>query len=219
MKIGLIGLAGAGKDTFALMLQEALRAHGREFVIDRYAAPLKDLASKVFGYTLEQIEDRDLKEKPVQFRRDEAIDHVFHCLENVLKFNDEQMDEASHLYFETFQGCRAMSPREFLQLFGTEVVRKVDKDAWRNRLQNQSGDFLVPDVRFGNEVLDFNILIKRYVPPTKPTHSSEHLAYDLCTDASLCSEHADFIIFNTESLEKLKRSALACANYLIKQGA
>lgn len=219
MKIGLIGLAGAGKDTFAVMLQEALALHGREFKIDRYAGPLKDLASKVFGLTLEQIEDREIKEKPIQFRRDEAIDHVFHCLQNVLKFNDTQMDDAAHLYFETFQGSRAMSPREFLQLFGTEVVRRVDPDAWRNRLQNQSGDFLVPDVRFGNEVLDFNILIKRYTPPNRPEHSSEHLAWDLCTDASLCSEHADFIIFNTDSLEKLKRSALACANHLIKQGA
>lgn len=175
MKVGILGLAGAGKDTFAEMLVQELSG----FSIDRYALPLKKLTCAVFGKTMSYIEDRELKEQPIQFRRDEAIEHVFHCLEKVLKFSDDELEEASHLYFENFQGNRAMSPREFQQLFGTEVVRKVKRNAWRDRLQNRDASIVVPDVRFSNEYCDFNILIKRFENIDRPKHESEHLAWDL----------------------------------------
>lgn len=209
MKIGIIGLAGAGKDTFANMLVKELDG----FVIDRYAAPLKNLTANVFCLTLEQIEDRVLKEKPMQINRDRMIDAVFHCLVRVLKFNDKELDEASHLFFENFSSAAAISPRQFLQLLGTEVVRKVRRDAWRDRLQNRKVNCIVPDVRFENELCDFNILVERFTDVPRPAHESEHLAWDLqFTDTRY--DYNLFVVNNHEplsSLDTLKEQAIAIA--------
>ena len=86
MKIGILGLAGAGKDAFAALLVQEINDLGAmpDLIIDRYAAPLKKLTAKIFGLTLAEVEDREIKEKPKQINRDVMIDEVFHCLERVL---------------------------------------------------------------------------------------------------------------------------------------
>lgn len=184
-KIGILGLIGSGKDTFAGMLRTELNTLLTQdlqeglFNLDSYAAPLKELTSKIFGLSLDQLEDRVIKEKPKQINRDVMLEEVFHCLERVLKFNDEELDKASHLYFEIFASNRAMSPREFQQLFGTEVVRKVKRNAWRDRVHNRNSNLIVPDVRFDNELCDINILMERFENIDRPKHVSEHLAWDL----------------------------------------
>lgn len=217
MKIGIIGLAGAGKDTFASMLVQHLQG----FSIDRYARPLKELTAKVYGCTMLDIEDRVFKEKPQQVSRDLMIQEVFDCLSNVLKFDDEQMDKASELFFEYFSSARAMSPREFQQLLGTDVVRAVKPTAWVDRLQALDTDLIVPDVRFANEVCDYNILIIRGGDITRPEHSSEHFAWDLQYKAGI-STLADVVIGNyyTTSLAQLDNFAQAIAQSITtKQGA
>lgn len=175
MKIGILGLAGAGKDTFANMLLE----HLPDFKIDRYARPLKELTCRIFGLTMEEVEDRVIKEKPVQVSRDVMVQEVFGTLSGVLKFTDEELDKASELFFEHFQSARAISPREFQQIFGTDVVRAVKPTAWVDRLQSVQGNLIVPDVRFENELCDYNILVERFYDVPKPPHKSEHYAWDL----------------------------------------
>lgn len=183
-KIGILGLIGSGKDAFAGMLRTELNTLLTQdlqeglFNLDSYAAPLKELTSKIFGLSLDQLEDRVIKEKPKQINRDVMLEEVFHCLERVLKFNDEELDKASHLYFEIFASNRAMSPREFQQLFGTEVVRKVKRSAWRDRVHNRNANLIVPDVRFDNELCDINILVERFENIDRPKHESEQLAWD-----------------------------------------
>ena len=227
MKIGILGLAGAGKDTFAAMLVQEINDLGAmpDLIIDRYAAPLKTLTAKIFGLTLAEVEDREIKEKPKQINRDRMIEEVFHCLERVLKFEDDELDEASHLFFEHFQSARAISPREFQQLFGTEVVRKVKRTAWRDRLQNRPRDIVVPDVRFENELCDINILVRRFNYIDRPKHESEHLAWDLqFTGKQAILDIPLFVINNTEteiSLEQLRAQARTTAKNIIqiRQGA
>lgn len=214
MKIGIIGLAGAGKDTFASMLAEELQG----FTIDRYAAPLKNLTAKVFNLTLEQVEDRELKEKPKQVNRDVMIDAVFDCLSRVLGFEDDELDEASHLFFENFSSNRAMSPREFMQLLGTDVVRKVRNTAWTDRLTKSTKNLIIPDVRFSNEATcDFNILVERFEEVPRPVHPSEHFAWDL--QFSDKSFDGNIFVVNNRTprigLDDLKEQAIACA-YLIQ---
>lgn len=55
--IGLAGRAGSGKDTFA----DALYDH-HAFVKTSFAAPLKLAAQAIFGFSSEQLNDRNLKE-------------------------------------------------------------------------------------------------------------------------------------------------------------
>lgn len=175
MKVGILGLAGAGKDTFANMLLE----HLPDFKIDRYARPLKELTCRIFGLTMEEVEDRVIKEKPVQVSRDVMVQEVFGTLSGVLHFTDEELDKASELFFEHFQSARAMSPREFQQIFGTDVVRAVKPTAWVDRLHSVQGNLIVPDVRFENELCDYNILVMGVTGVTRPVHASEHFAWEL----------------------------------------
>lgn len=175
IKVGILGLAGSGKDTFATMLQK----HLPDFTIDRYAAPLKDLTAEIYNCTLEELEDREFKEKPKQVSRDVMIEAVFYWLSVILRFTEEELDRASELFFEHFGSAKAISPREFMQIFGTDVVRAVKPDAWVQHLQGKEGNLIVPDVRFENELCDYNILVTRFVGIPRPHHPSEQFAWDL----------------------------------------
>lgn len=175
IKVGILGLAGSGKDTFATMLQKHLTG----FTIDRYAAPLKDLTAEIYNCTLEELEDRAFKEKPKQVSRDVMIEAVFYWLTVILRFTEEELDRASELFFEHFGSAKAMSPREFQQVFGTDVVRAVKPSAWVQHLQGKEGNLIVPDVRFENELCDYNILVTRFVGIPRPQHPSEQFAWDL----------------------------------------
>ena len=217
MKIGILGLAGSGKDTFANMLLE----HLPDFKIDRYARPLKELTCRIFGLTMEEVEDRVIKERPVQVSRDVMIQEVFGTLSDVLNFTDEELDKASELFFEHFQSARAMSPREFQQIFGTDVVRAVKPTAWVDRLHSVQGNLIVPDVRFENEMCFLNYLVQRHADVPRPVHSSEHLAWDLEYKEGywLNFDAPTYQIFNYDnySLDDLKTQAIRTAQAILKQ--
>lgn len=222
LKIGILGLAGAGKDTFAEMLLAELNqlvtqdSSGATFSLDRYAAPLKLLTCRIFGMTMEQVEDRVLKEATRKFNQDIAINEVFRTLHYVLNFDDEQLDRASELFFDNFEHTRVISPREFQQRFGTEVVRKIKRTAWTDRLTKDSRNLIIPDVRFENEILcDVNILIQRFENIDRPKHESEHLAWDLqFTGKSL--DCPLMVINNRHPITKdmLREQAVSTAQYL-----
>lgn len=175
MRIGILGLMGAGKDTTALLLQQALKEKGYDFKIDRFAAPLKDAARKVFG---ENFDDRDVKEVPVSVDPDHMLEIVFWMCDK-LGFTDTEMDKASSLFAETLGILDVCSPRKFQQLLGTEVVRAVRSTAWVDRVAALKGNYIIPDCRFENELQGTNILVIRPETVPKPAHPSEHLAWDL----------------------------------------
>lgn len=213
MKIGILGLAGSGKDTFATMLQKHLTG----FTIDRYAAPIKKLTAHLFECTLEDIEDRDFKEKPKQINRDKMIIEVYFCLDRVLGFTDDELDKASELFFEYFSSAKAISPREFMQVFGTDVVRAVKPNAWVQHLQGKEGNLIVPDVRFENELCDYNVLILREDYPTKPAHSSELFAWELEQQLYEPFSKVDYYIDNTGDLPDLSFEARLHAQRISRQ--
>lgn len=214
MKVGILGLAGSGKDTFANMLLE----HLPDFKIDRYARPLKELTYRIFGLTIDEVEDRAIKEIPVQVSRDVMIQEVFGTLSDVLNFTDEELDKASELFFEHFQSARAMSPREFQQIFGTDVVRAVKPTAWVDRLHSVQGNLIVPDVRFENELCDYNLLIMREQYVEKPTHSSELFAWSIENRTTYPTTIVDGYVDNARgtTLEHLRWLAKAHAHRISK---
>lgn len=176
MKIGLIGLAGAGKDTTALILQRVLAEQGMNFIIDRYAAPLKRAAREVFGAN---FDERDVKEVPVRVNQDRMIEATFKCL-NSLGFTDVEHDKASELFFEHMPVGLPISPREYQQILGTEVVRAVRTSAWVDRIRAiKDKNIIIPDSRFENEVSTANLLITRFHNIDRPKHASEQLAWEL----------------------------------------
>lgn len=216
MKVGILGLIGSGKDTFAELLQQELNPEGN-FSITRYARPLKDLTSRVFSIPVTELENREVKETPMQVSRDKMIQEVCDTLYAVLRFDDEQMNRASELYFEHFMSNRMITPREFMQVFGTEVVRATKQNAWAEYLQRQPRNLIVPDTRFDNELLDVNILVKRYADCPRPKHSSEQLAWDLQFRDDMPHYNVHEVEnYRTNSLQQLQEQAKKIA-LLIKE--
>lgn len=179
MHVGILGLVGSGKSTFAKMLQEELTNLGHHFSLESYAKPLKVLTSIIFDLTLDEIEDRELKETPKEIDPDYAIQAVFNLLNKTLQFTPEELETASEKYFEVLGHKTYLSPREFQQLFGTDVVRATKSTAWVDYLQAKKGNLIVTDVRFENELCDRNFLIMGQTGNSRPKHPSEHYAWDL----------------------------------------
>ena len=179
IKIGILGLAGSGKDTFASMLQEELSKLGHNFKIDRYARPIKELTSRIFGLTLDEIEHRVTKELPTRINLTVLHNECNVMLQHILKFNPREVEQAQDLLYKYFAGCTELSPRQFQQHFGTDVVRAVRPNAWVDILQERDENLIVPDVRFENELCDVNFLIMGATGIQRPTHPSEHYAWDL----------------------------------------
>lgn len=214
MKIGIMGLAGAGKDEFAKQLVKFLP----EYSIDRFAAPLKEAAKYVFG---ENFDDRAVKEQEVQVTfkmADRMIEGAMLCC-NLLGFSEAEENEASIRYFEHIGHLDNVSPRLYQQLLGTEVIRKVRESAFVDRIQKKE-NVVVPDCRFGDEKADVTFLVVRRaaLPDVRPAHSSEHLAFDLTQayyDGASFGDGAPIVIENDGSLELLEYNAEVYSQVLL----
>lgn len=60
MLIGICGAAGSGKDEVASVLIEEFG-----YIRNKFADPLYEMAAAMTGYTVSQLQDRRLKEKPI----------------------------------------------------------------------------------------------------------------------------------------------------------
>jgi hypothetical protein len=101
--------------------------------IYHFADPLKDLAVNLFDLNAENVYG-----------------------------NDEQKNQPIDLLWENMPNNFAnkegkMTSREFLEHFGTNIVRKIKYDAWseysiKKILKEQAEIAIIPDIRFPNEV-------------------------------------------------------------------
>lgn len=225
MKIGILGLMNSGKDTFASMLQEELSKLGHDFQIDRYARPIKELTADIFCLSVDAIEIREIKEQPRYITTDKLLRKCHAMLQDTLGFDTEEYTTAMTVVQESWVNVGHftwLSPREFMQVFGTDVVRAVRPNAWVDILQQRDENLIVPDVRFENELCDYNVLItgRIGIDKPKPTHSSEMYAWDLEHDwnTPLPKDHFDVVenVF-VQGLDPLRVKALEQAVLIIKQ--
>lgn len=154
MIIGLLGVAGAGKDTAGAVLAKDLGG-----VTLAFAAPIKAFCKKAFGLTDRHV-NGDLKEKPVKLK-DLSIQHLVQLTYDECGGLSPKLDAAlvrwvSGLFKAT------VTPRYLMQTFGTEVVREtLGKDHWGNLglqkafalLEGGTDAVVFTDVRFRNETL------------------------------------------------------------------
>lgn len=217
IKIGVMGLLGSGKTTFGDMLLERLKVENPEWIEASYAAPIKNLCCDVLKVDLDYINNRETKELDIPFRYDsEMEDFLYNYLNDELHFNVKELKLGLSLMREKFQGLNEISPRTFLQFFGTDVVRGVEPEAWVNLLHRKCGDkpAIVTDVRFENEYVDVNFLVCRFFDVERPEHPSEHLAWDLQFGAKR-PENAEVLnVYNTGTLSMLANSVDASVLHL-----
>lgn len=206
IKLGLLGLAGSGKDTAAEILQRVLREQGLSFEIKKYAGLLKEATRLAFG---DNFDARDVKEERV-FVTPELADKIIDATDYVwlkLGFDHQHFEQYNELCTRLIDSKTWISPRDFQQILGTDVVRTVDPDAWVKYLTEQDGNFIVSDVRFANELLDFNVLLMRgHIPDV--VHGSEAFAKTLTHDVVFLDAPYihDYTLWNTSTLEELERN-------------
>lgn len=207
MRLGFLGLPEAGKDTAALILQSVLAEQGMHFEIKKYAGLLKEATRLAFG---DNFDDRDVKEERV-FVTPDLADKIIDATDYVwlkLGFDHEHFELFNDLCTKHIDSKTWMSPRDFQQLLGTDVVRAIDPDAWVNYLKREDGNFIVSDVRFTNELLDYNVLLWRNNGAACMWHNSEALAITLMNDVHTGDAPYlhDYTLWNKGTLEELERN-------------
>jgi hypothetical protein len=190
MIIGICGLIGSGKGTVADIL---VKTHN--FTKLSFADKLKDGVATIFGWDRAMLEgDTD---ESRQWRE----------LKDDFWSNETKME---------------VTPRLVLQLFGTDCMRNgFDDGIWvstikKKLLENPTIDYVVPDVRFANEVdmirdiggevwevkrgPDPQWLIEYETTGTEPTvHASEW---------KWIKSKKDLVIENDDTLDELKNQVL-----------
>ncbi len=203
MKVGLIGLAGAGKDTAAVIMQCILKEQtGEHYTIERYAGLLKTCARKVFG---DSFDDRDVKEVkiPVTKELHDLMIAVTSYCQRALGLRDNDIDRWQSLCNKHLGSLSEVSPRLFQQLLGTDVGRAVDSNIWVDYLHSKDYNMIITDCRFPNELVDKNILIVRHYVPAE-LHASEAFAANLQTNRAARQGVLDYVIHNTGTIEELE---------------
>ena len=214
MKIGIMGLAGAGKDTFA----EYLLQYMPGYRIEKFAAPLKNAAYRLFGST---FDDRNVKEVLTTVCAEDCDDAVALCLGELGLPPMSNIQQLIYDVFSTDDGENypespiTTSPRRFQQLLGTEVCRAIDPDCFVKRIDAMH-QVIVTDCRFQNEMdaMDEILLVVRPGVAPVSSHESERLAAEL-TQAYLDCDETRFmfmgrvihVIDNSGSLAGLERIA------------
>jgi hypothetical protein len=123
MIIGFVGTIGSGKGTAGEILAQ------RGFFTESFAAPLKDITSKLFGWP------RHLLEGDTQESR--------------------EFRENKDIWWSERLG-KDITPRYILQTIGTECMREcIHSDFWVACLEKRiklNQDYVITDVRFPNEI-------------------------------------------------------------------
>lgn len=114
MIISISGKAGSGKDEVGKIIQEFLP----EFEIKKWATKVKEIVSLLIGCSMEDLENRDFKEKELG--------------EEWWYWKDKKLNKICCAYLETSYQSEnhqwtliKLTPRKLLQLMGTEAGREI----------------------------------------------------------------------------------------------
>lgn len=180
MRIGITGLAGTGKDTVADMISELT---GRKKVA--IAEPLHEAVVHTWG--AEYLE-RDRKEAE-QIFGESVFDwfYEFHvklltafsthspiCAEG----NMAKVMTLRDVFSQRNRIMDTISPRRFMQIYGTEYWRNVYPTVFIDRVKLLYPDAVVSDVRFDNEaaICDVLVVVRRNVDAVADHVSEEYPA-------------------------------------------
>ena len=219
MIIGIAGPINAGKDTFGNMLCGAL-SNFSFATVDSFAAPIRQIA-QYLGFRLE----REFKER--------TVCHVFPCFEEDLHKAIEEhlgglhdntkaelfartvevLRNGRYLFSSMFDDTIKISPRKFMQLFGTEAGRTCNSNLWIEALHQRTAGYnhvIITDVRFIEEAnyCDYLIYIVRIASLT-----TYHVSEENHSKLMLCSDRR---VYNDGSYDDLAAVAAVIAKELVR---
>lgn len=165
MRIGLHGKAGAGKDSIGQLLADKLG-----YELYAYADPLKELC-KEFIPELPWWGTKTEKETEYLVR-DLDFNFTVTFGSNIgLRWD---VLHAINVYFlDIVENKEKISAREILQYVGTEIVRKMQGNYFWVTLGQSKDNVVITDVRFVNELVDYNFKIVCGISESGDSHESE----------------------------------------------
>lgn len=221
--IALSGEVGAGKDTVADLMVDALGSRGVQAEIRRFAQPIKDTCYDL-GIDPDTREQKEVSQVYVIPAREleQAVRRNFPYLSE-----KEQFQVIHDVWTKLICGPRyknsdagfLFSPRQFQQWLG-EAVRNQRQDYYMQTMLAECAKrpdvlFVIPDCRYLNEVgiAHTSLYIERPNNPCRisTTDSSESYQAQL-------KEQAEFVLLNEHACgEDWKESLEYQVNYLIDQ--
>lgn len=171
MIIGISGKIKSGKDAIGKIIQmlaQGINSNTQitEYVnetditdsdweIKKFADKLKDIVCLLINCTREELEDRDFKEKELGEEWWYYTDSLFNSADseqNLYSYSKYHRQLKNDLNFYIIK----LTPREILQLLGTEAGREIiHPNIWVNALfskYTESSNWIITDVRFPNEI-------------------------------------------------------------------
>lgn len=162
--IQLLGLAGSGKDWTAEQLKTYFESQGKSVEIMAYAAPMKQIISKTFGISLDELD---------KFKRDENIVIEVTDYSGFAELHEDRIHTSTNF-------------RGILQNFGQVMKSEFEDDVWVNLLNSKitksSADvFIISDCRFHAEVKSVDAttirVINNDIIPLPHSSETELLSY------------------------------------------
>ena len=183
--LAIIGKAGSGKTTVAKYLSQY-----KAYTIQSFANNLKKIVSESLGMSSNDLER--IKNETMYFDTTSIDTNYISVCTDI----DEKVISECLYKFEK------VTPRQLLQVVGTDIIRKCNPN-WHIQqlnIESKSSKVCFDDTRFHNELKYIRenggkvVHIQRDFGNTSDTHISEN---------ELNADNADFIIVNDSSLSEL----------------
>ena len=161
-----------------------------------FADSLKDMCINLFGLTYEQVYGTDEQ-------KNQNLNHI--RWEDMPRFQNMKLMKKMPIDAKKSWNWREgeMTAREFMQFFGTDIMRKIHQDVWANACINKitkegSKLSVVADVRFPNEVEAINKAGGKVLRLERDIHEDNHDSETALDVGNY--DHANFwgIVYNQE---------------------
>lgn len=183
------GQKANGKDFFSDRLIDVLATYGMTATKTAFAKPIKIFCHEVFGFSYEDMESQEGKEKKTHLKWSDINKHIA-AKNNKFDLTESKKNGLS-LYDFTHLGKMSddyMTIREVLQVVGTDVIRDgFYEKTWCQapfRKQWSQDVVIITDCRFPNEVEEskkFGGIIVRIIRPSIKS-SDNHISETALND-------------------------------------
>ena len=138
-----------------------------------FADSLKDMCINLFGFTYEQAYGTNDQKNQLQ-------EHLlWENMPGVISKSDAfYLENGGHLPL-TIHDPGPMTAREFMQFFGTDIMRKIHNNVWANacinKITKEGSDLaIIADVRFPNEVEAIKKVGGKVLRLERNVHEDDH---------------------------------------------